>query len=125
MNYPELTTAIADFLNRDDLTAQIPTFIRLAEARLDRDVDHWAGEKRVTLTGGGVRDLPADYIAATRVWCGGPVVLTTQDDLQVKRDSYPGATGKASFWAVVGGQAEFFPDTTDDVDMAYRAAIPR
>ena len=31
-NYNDLKSSIADFLNRDDLTAVIPTFIELAEA---------------------------------------------------------------------------------------------
>lgn len=38
MNYTELQAAIADTLNRDDLAAQIPVFIRLAEAQLDREI---------------------------------------------------------------------------------------
>jgi len=36
-NYAELQAAIADWLNRDDLTAEIPTFIQLAEARIKDD----------------------------------------------------------------------------------------
>ena len=32
-NFTELKTEIANFLNRDDLTNVIPTFIRLAEAK--------------------------------------------------------------------------------------------
>ena len=36
-NYTELQASIADTLNRDDLTNQIPDFIRLAEAQLGRD----------------------------------------------------------------------------------------
>lgn len=35
-NYADLQAAIADFLNRDDLGAQIPGFIALAEARIAR-----------------------------------------------------------------------------------------
>ena len=31
-NFTELKSSIADFLNRDDLTSVIPTFIALAEA---------------------------------------------------------------------------------------------
>lgn len=35
-NYTELQAYLADFLNRDDLTAQIPTFIQLAEKEIAR-----------------------------------------------------------------------------------------
>jgi len=35
-NYTELKAGVADWLNREDLTAQIPDFITFAEARLNR-----------------------------------------------------------------------------------------
>jgi len=46
--YAELQSSIAGFLNRDDLTAEIKTFIALGEAELRRDVRHWRQEKRST-----------------------------------------------------------------------------
>ena len=39
-NFTELKSSIADFLNRDDLTAVIPTFIKLAEADMNRKLRH-------------------------------------------------------------------------------------
>lgn len=36
MNYSTLVSAVADYLHRDDLTAVIPTFIELAEERINR-----------------------------------------------------------------------------------------
>ena len=39
MNLPALKITIAKFLNRDDLTDMIPTFIELAEARINRIID--------------------------------------------------------------------------------------
>lgn len=38
--YAELQTAVANWLNRDDLTARIPEFIALSEARIRRN-QHW------------------------------------------------------------------------------------
>ena len=35
-NYSELQSAVADWLERGDLTARIPDFIRLAEVQLNR-----------------------------------------------------------------------------------------
>ena len=43
--YSDLKTAIANFLARDDLTTQIPDFIRLAEARMSRELDTRSMEK--------------------------------------------------------------------------------
>lgn len=44
--YTELKSAIADFLNRDDLETVAPTFIALAEADINRRLRHWRMEKR-------------------------------------------------------------------------------
>ena len=49
-NYSELKSSIADFLNRDDLTSVIPTFISLAEAQFARDLRHYKMENRATGT---------------------------------------------------------------------------
>ena len=45
-NYTNLQTTIADFLNRDDLSAVIPTFIQLCEANINRNVRHCKMETR-------------------------------------------------------------------------------
>lgn len=67
-NYTSLKSSIADFLNRDDLTVVIPTFISLAEAQINRDVRHWKMEERVELTAtDGVVTLPTDWISTLEV----------------------------------------------------------
>jgi len=38
--YSELKTAVADWLNRSDLTSAIPNFIALAEAQMSRQIRH-------------------------------------------------------------------------------------
>ena len=63
--YAGLQTTIADFLDRQDLTATIPTFIALAEARISRDLSHWKQEKRVDTTFNERYELvPNDMIEA-------------------------------------------------------------
>ena len=39
--FTALKASIADYLNRDDLTAVIPDFITLAESQINREVRHW------------------------------------------------------------------------------------
>ncbi len=46
--YSELQSAVADWLNRSDLTARIPDFITLAETRINRDLR--AREQQVIAT---------------------------------------------------------------------------
>ena len=63
--YAELKTAVASWLNRDDLTATIPDFITLCEARLNRVLRTRAMEGLYTAsTISGQRDynLPASYL---------------------------------------------------------------
>ena len=68
-SYSELKTAIASWLNRDDLTAKIPDFIALGEAHLNRKLRIRAMETRVTLdTVGGDEyyALPVNFKAMRR-----------------------------------------------------------
>ena len=61
--YSDLKTAIANFLARDDLTSQIPDFIKLAEARMSRELSSRTQEKRAnatTVAGDGFISLPTD-----------------------------------------------------------------
>ena len=57
-NYTGLKASIADFLNRDDLTAVIPDFITLAEAQINRDIRHFKMEARSS----GQQDAGDEYM---------------------------------------------------------------
>jgi hypothetical protein len=63
--FSELKTEIADYLDRSDLTSQIPTFIRLAEARMNRGLRIRLMETVKVIT--AIPDikrypLPSDYL---------------------------------------------------------------
>ena len=62
--YDTLKSGIADFLNRDDLTAVIPTFIDLAEGQINRDVRHWKMQKNANLSSvsAGRYNFPSDWL---------------------------------------------------------------
>ena len=61
--YTELKTAVADFLNRDDLTSVAPTFISLAETDMQRRIRHWRMEKRSTAEiDTQYSAIPADFL---------------------------------------------------------------
>ena len=62
-NYTELQTSVADWLDRDDLTARIPDFITLAEARFNRLLRIRSMEteaEQVTVAGTRSYSLPTD-----------------------------------------------------------------
>jgi hypothetical protein len=61
-NYSELTAAIEGWMHRSDLSAKVPDFIWLAEARLGRKLALLDWEQQVTLpTVDNVVPIPADY----------------------------------------------------------------
>tara|TARA_R100001086_G_scaffold216282_1_gene132449 strand:- start:1104 stop:1730 length:627 start_codon:yes stop_codon:yes gene_type:complete len=63
--YSELTTAVANWLDRDDLTLRIPEFIALAEAKFNRVLRLRSMETKQTASTVGAQrnyNLPTNYI---------------------------------------------------------------
>lgn len=61
-SYKDLCAAVADYLGRDDLTDQIPTFIRLAEKRMERELRLRVMERRAET------DVPAFQSSVPLPW---------------------------------------------------------
>lgn len=62
VDYSSLQTAVANYLHRSDLTAIIPDFISLAEAKLNRSLRLRAMEQSVSATiSGNTTALPAGF----------------------------------------------------------------
>ena len=126
MDYQSLRIAVADYLNRLDLTDTIPSFIDLAEARLQREVRHHKGEKRsnAEITGRFTL-LPSDYLEMTRLSVVGGRVLeyVTQDRIG-QMGEYP---GQLRYFSITGGNIEVadIPVEPIDVEMAYYATLPK
>lgn len=123
--YTELKTAVADWLNRSDLTSQIPDFISLCEARIRRTVrtKHTsilqatlaAGDKSVALPA-GVADLLSVSLSGSTY--GDTLTTVSHSVLLAKRRLYTSA-GTPVWCAIVGETLEFAPtaDTAYTVDI--------
>jgi hypothetical protein len=127
--YAGLQSAIADFLDRQDLTAAIPTFIALAEARISRDVSHWKQEKRVTTVFNEQYELvPNDLIEALSLQHvgGGRIMTMAATEMQERRGDVNYVAAKPTSVRLTAGQFELFPspDTDYSVSLLYRARIP-
>jgi hypothetical protein len=127
--YAGLQTAIADFLNRDDLTASIPTFIALAEARISRDLSHWKQEKRVETTFDERYELiPSDFIEALSLQHadGGRIMTMAATEMQERRGTTNNEAGKPTSVRLTAGQFELYPtpDGSYPVSLLYRGRIP-
>jgi len=131
-NYSNLQTTIADFLNRDDLTTVIPTFIQLAESQINRDLRHWKMEVRAS----GQQDpsdkymqIPADWVETIRfhITDGGtrPLDLISRKALEDKRAGNENQSGTPRYYTHADSQFELYPTPNDTVntELLYFAKI--
>lgn len=130
-DYASLQAAVSNWLHRSDLTAQIPDFIALAEARLSADLVARPMEISTTLTvtaGNAYVTLPSDMLEMTRL------VLQSNPRLALKYASadeliadYPTDTpGQPVIFAVIGNQAQLapVPDSGYTLELIYQQRIP-
>jgi hypothetical protein len=133
-NYTNLQTTIADFLNRDDLTSVIPTFIQLAEADMNRQVRHWKMEQRSSgqqSAGDQYMQVPADWLETIRFTLtgSGTSALTLASraaiaDIRAKNENV--STVLPYYYTHADGQFELYPTPTEDTDfeLLYYQKIP-
>lgn len=137
--YAGLKEVIADYLGRDDLEDRIPTFIRLAEKRMERDVrcrlmertsvsDVEAGQKGVQLPAKRM-DGQWDVFVEMRsiAWAGNDgstavmQYVTPEEHMACK-----GRTGVPTHYTIIRDVVYFasIPDTPGKVYLSYYAEIP-
>lgn len=125
--YAELQSRVADFLVRTDLTAQIPTFIRLAEADMNRRVRHWKMEQRAAITlAGQFTDLPGDWMETKRLVTDRALEPVSIDFMQERRYNLIDTPGTPKYFSHSAGQIEVLPtpDASRDASLLYFARIP-
>ena len=126
--YAELQASIADFLNRvdDEVVAATPDFIRLAEAQMGRELDHWRMEKRVQIPlTGRYEPVPVDFRKPIRLYVDGanaPLDPATQQHMQDMRAR--SETGDPCAYAITAGEIEIYPTPTEGtLNLHYIADI--
>lgn len=114
-NYTDLKAAIATWLNRTDLTASIPDFIALAEARIARDLRLRSQVVSATITtipNAQGAALPDGWLEFENVSVGGsPDAQLTYVNIQHLDTKFPnnGQTGKPVVYSIEGQQILFGP----------------
>jgi len=128
--YSELKSAVADWLNRDDLTSVVPSFVSLAEADLDRKVRHWRMESRATAQlDTQYSAVPADWVQTIRFGITdgrtAPLVLMSQAEMLDRRAQRGNEQGQPTHYAMSAGQIEVFrrptPPTTSSSSTSPRS----
>ena len=125
-NYTELKSSIADFLNRDDLTSTIPSFIALAEANFNRKIRHWRQEKRSTaIVSAQYTAFPSDFMEPIRFSLTSDntrrLEMVGQGTMMEMRENNKDTSGIPQFFAITDGSLELFPTPASDhtVEMVY------
>lgn len=125
-NYTELQAAIADQLNRDDLSTQIPDFIKLAEAQMNRVVRHWRMEDRATaLLDTQYTTLPTNFAEPIRMvlTSGNYSTLEIVGNLEIAqlRANAVDTKGRPQFYAINDQAIEVFPTPDGDytIELVY------
>ena len=121
--FTTLKTAIADFLNRDDLTSAIENFIVLAESQMNRDLRHWKMEKRSSgqqSAGDEYSQVPADWMETIRfhVTDNGTssLDLMSRKAMEDKRAGAEDATGTPRYYTHADGQFQLYPTPSADTN---------
>ena len=108
--YAELQAAAANWLVRADLTARIPEFIALAEARLNRVMRARLAETEVALSatlGSRTISLPAGFTEPLRLWIVRP---DGRDELPFQEAGLVSVSmvrGEPRYWTVDGASVAF------------------
>lgn len=110
--YSTLKDAVADFLDRTDLTTQIPTFIQLCEADINAQFNHRGVESTSTLTptaSSRTIALPTGYREPLNLWGLWEGSAGTFDVRAVIREAMHISTvdGIPSAWCIDGDNVSF------------------
>lgn len=129
--YSGLKAAVADYLNRDDLTSVVPGFIALAESKFNRKLRMRQMVKRATATiDTQFFAYPADWLEARDfILSTNPITqmeFVTEDQGNALRATTAIASGKPRYYTIIGSQIEVIPtpDTSYSGVLSYYAKIP-
>jgi hypothetical protein len=122
--YAELLTDIASWLNRDDLTAVIPSFLRLCESDMNQKLRLRSMLTTTTMTAAGGA-LPTDCLQVKSVGQSGYDDLGFVTPAEAVNYALAYRGGAALYWTVDGDTLVVSPtQTTGTVTIRYYARIP-
>lgn len=135
-SYSALKTSLAAWLWRSDLTSQIPDYITLAEAQINRRLLKDGPCRRMMVRADATLNtefaaVPTDFMASKTINIVGnsgthELDFCTPEQINEKKGLTQTLTGEPFFYTVVGGEFQFFPAPTSDTDaeLTYWARIP-
>jgi len=127
-NYSTLQSAIADYLNRADLTSQIQTFIQFVEADLNTRLRCREMIVRANATSDQEYvQLPADWVEAINLQIvdgASPLRYVTLDEGDIINKAQ--VLTQVSVYSLMNGAIELIPAPSDniEIEMVYYGKIP-
>lgn len=130
-SYSALQTKVARWLNRSDLTDDVPDFIMLAEKQMNTDLKARAMEAKTTLStvvGSKSVALPTDMLEMRRLQVSGtynqPLSYRSPDEMSA--DFADNGSGQPAVFTVIGGDLELapIPDAIYSLELTYQQQIP-
>jgi hypothetical protein len=125
--YTALCAAVESWLARADLTAQVPDFVTLAEAKLNRTLRTRQMEQRSTATATEYMALPTLFLEMRNIKITGTPVYTLEQRAPFEMDALDnGSAGQPSRYAIIANQIRLSPapDTTYTLEIDYWEQIP-
>lgn len=127
--YSDLQTAVANWINRDDLTSRIPEFITMAEAHFNRTLRRPEMENSAyTTINAETVALPTDFLAMRAIYLdSSPRQLLDYVAFSTMRSQYASTTtNKPEVYSIVDGALVFapIPDTSYTAQIVYWQKIP-
>ena len=126
-----LKATIADYLNRDDLTSIIPSFITIAEAKFNRKLRVRQMVKRATATlDTAFFAFPSDFLQAKEFQLNtNPITyleFVTEKQGDLMRQNSIVASGQPKYYTIVGTQLEVIatPGSSYTGELTYYGKIP-
>lgn len=130
-NYAELQASVASWLNRGDLSANIPDFITLAETQLNTDLKTRAMEAKTTLStvvGVNTVALPVDMLEMRRLQvvgtCNQPLSYRSPDEMSIEFAA--NVSAQPVVFTVIGSNLELapIPDGVYSLELTYLQRLP-
>jgi hypothetical protein len=126
--YAELLTAVANWAHRDDttFTDRVPEFVKLAEARFNRELRTTDMLETMTTTAlsSGAASLPTGFLAWAELRLDGDVDYTLQPkSLEWIRAQDNNSSRSAQYFAVTGSQVVCWPPS-GSIKGTYYKEIP-
>lgn len=127
-SYATLQSEIASWLNRDDLTSIIPTFIQFVEADVNSRLRHQKMVVRATATSDQeFVQLPSDWLEAINIHIVGgrqPMRFVTLDEAD--RINKQQIITQPSFYSIMDESLEIVPapGSNIEIEMIYYGKIP-